>query len=63
MTLTGGDYIKGSVSGQFSTEDHTAIPVPVFAYGPQSRLFSGIYENTGIFYRILRAFGIQTKGQ
>lgn len=55
LTLTGGDYSKGYISGQFSTEDHTALPVPVFAYGPQSQLFTGVYENTEIFRKILAA--------
>lgn len=55
LTLTGGDYESGMINGQFSTGGHTAIPVPVFAYGPQSQLFRGVYENTDIFKRILKA--------
>lgn len=59
LTLTGGDYTQGMISGQFSTGDHTAIPVPVFAYGPRSYLFSGVYENTEIFRKILAALSLQ----
>lgn len=55
LTLTGGDYARAMVSGQFSTVDHTAVPVPVFAYGPQSNLFRGVYENTEIFRLIIKA--------
>ena len=55
LTLTAGDYTTGYISGQFSTNDHTAIPIPVFAYGPQSQLFNGVYENTEIFRKILQA--------
>jgi alkaline phosphatase len=55
LTLVGGDYDKGYISGQFSTGGHTALPVPVFAYGPQSHLFSGVYENTEIFRKLLEA--------
>jgi alkaline phosphatase len=58
LTLTGGDYKKAMITGQFSTGDHTATPVPVFAYGPQSFLFDGVYENTAIFHKILKALGI-----
>jgi len=58
LSLLGGDYTKGNVFGQFSTNDHTAIPVPVFAYGPQSQLFRGVYENTALFSKVLQAFGI-----
>ena len=59
LTLLDGDYSKGYVSGQFATTDHTAVPVPVFAYGPGAQLFCGVYENTAIFYKILAALGIQ----
>jgi len=59
LTLTGGDYEKQLVSGQFSTRGHTAIPVPVFAYGPQSHLFDGTYENTEIYFRILKALKLK----
>ena len=59
LTLTGGDYSAGYINVQFSTSGHTAIPVPVFAYGPQSQLFSGVYENTDIFFRILKALKLK----
>ena len=58
LTLLDGDYKKGYIGGQFATNDHTAIPVPVFAYGPRSGLFRGVFENTAIFQRILQAYGL-----
>ncbi len=61
LSLLDGDYNKGYVSGNFSTNDHTAIPVPVFAYGPQSQQFNGVYENTELFGKILAAMGIPAK--
>ena len=39
----------------FSTNGHSATLVPVFAYGPGSEAFSGVYENTEIFHKILEA--------
>lgn len=59
LTLVDGDRNKGYVSGHFSTTDHTAVPVPVFAYGPMSHLFNGVYENTEIFHRIIVAMGMR----
>jgi len=58
LTLLDGNYSKGNIAGQFSTNDHTAIPVPVFAYGPRSGIFRGVYENTAIFNKILQAYGL-----
>lgn len=39
----------------FSTNGHSAALIPVFAYGPGSEIFSGVYENTEIFHKILKA--------
>ncbi len=36
----------------FTTKSHTALMVPVFAAGPGSELFRGIYENTDIFFKL-----------
>jgi len=56
LTLLDGDLKKGYVDGNFSTDDHTAVMVPVFAYGPHALDFRGVYENTEIFNRILGLF-------
>lgn len=42
----------------FSTHLHTATMVPVYAFGPQQQLFTGIYENTAIYYKIRKALGL-----
>ena len=47
----------GEVVGKFTTGGHTAVMVPVFAYGPKAELFSGIMENTDIFYKFKEAWG------
>lgn len=58
LSLLAGDYQNGYVSGCFASNDHTAIPVPVFAYGPQSFRFRGVYENTELFYKMMQALKI-----
>jgi len=40
----------------FTHNGHTADMVPVFAFGPQSELFHGIYDNTEIFEKMKKAF-------
>jgi alkaline phosphatase len=52
ITMPQGNLKQKSVELEFSTEDHTAIMVPVFAYGPHSRDFAGVYENTEVFEKI-----------
>lgn len=55
LTLLDGNIVKGYISGHFSTDDHTAVPVPVLAYGPMSFLFSGVYQNNDIFNKLMKA--------
>lgn len=57
LSLLDGDIEQGTVLGSFSTNDHTSIPVPVFAYGPGSALFTGVYQNTDIFNKIMELLG------
>lgn len=54
LTLLDGNIKAGYVDGNFSTTDHTGIMVPVFAYGPHSLSFRGIYENTEIYEKIMK---------
>lgn len=54
---TGGTAIEKGLSSNkvkitFKTTQHTATMVPVFAYGPGSELFQGIYENTEIYNKL-----------
>jgi len=51
-TLVAGDKEKGEVRVHFSTRDHSGVMVPVYAFGPGSQEFTGIYENTDIFWKI-----------
>lgn len=59
LTLLDGSLKDGWIFGNFSTNDHTSIPSSVFAYGPNSKEFTGLFENTEIFNKILAAYGIQ----
>lgn len=58
MAIRNGDPEKGIVDVDFTSDDHTGIMVPVFAYGPGSLEFGGIYENTGLFFRMMDALGL-----
>ncbi|SNR97972.1 alkaline phosphatase [Hymenobacter mucosus] len=51
-SVVGGSSQTGKVSGRFTTTHHSAVVVPVFAYGNGSELFTGLYENTEIYHRL-----------
>ena len=57
MSITGGNIEKGKVSAKYSTMGHTAVMVPVFAYGARAESFTGVYKNTDIFKKMIEAFG------
>ena len=63
---TGGFAINNtskmdSIVGAFTSTYHTATMVPIFAYGPGSEAFSGIYENTAIYDKMRSAFKFEKK--
>jgi alkaline phosphatase len=41
----------------FTTINHTATMVPVFAFGPMAQKFAGIFENTMIYKKMCAALG------
>jgi len=57
MMGTYSDYDE--ISPTFSTGGHSATMVPVFAFGPGAESFSGIYENTAIFNKMMNAVNSQ----
>lgn len=46
-----GNYDK--IKPAFSTGSHSATLIPVFAFGPGAETFSGIYENTEIYHKMM----------
>ncbi|RNL55928.1 alkaline phosphatase [Pedobacter jejuensis] len=54
LSLLDADTKNGKITGNFSTDDHTNIMVPVFAYGPHADEFRGVYPNNLIFKKILK---------
>ncbi|MGB3799475.1 MAG: alkaline phosphatase [Lewinella sp.] len=49
--------IPTEVAVRFTTNQHTATLVPIFAKGAGEEHFSGIYPNYEIYHRLLRALG------
>lgn len=60
LAISGGNLKKGLVFGDYTTNGHTGVMVPVFAYGPSADLFRGIYENTDIYYKMIQALDLNS---
>jgi alkaline phosphatase len=52
MSVLDGDYQTGMVKGEFSTGGHTGLMVPVMAWGPGAKKFTGIMDNTDVQKRM-----------
>jgi len=59
MSLNGGNFESGTVDAKYTTGGHSAVMVPVFAYGTGAKEFAGIYENTDIFNKILNLYNFK----
>jgi alkaline phosphatase len=58
LSLPQGNLEDKVIEADFTTDDHTGIFVPLFAYGPHSNSFRGVYENTEVFHKIIKALDI-----
>ncbi|MFN3529961.1 MAG: alkaline phosphatase [Bacteroidia bacterium] len=59
FALVGGNFDSGTVKGAFTSTKHTAVMVPVFAFGPGAALFTGIQENTAIYNHMMHLWGLE----
>jgi len=57
LSLTDDQLISGKPEGKFASKDHSAIPVPLFTFGPGGDQFHGLIDNTDIFKNIYSLFG------
>lgn len=56
LSLLDTDWKSGFVHGNFASNDHSSMAVPVFTYGPGAQNFTGFFQNTYIFDRIVALF-------
>jgi len=53
VSIPQGDIASATVELAYHSDDHTGIMVPIFAYGPHSGDFRGVYENSEVFHKIM----------
>jgi len=52
MAITDGNMKTGMVKGSYVTTGHTAVMVPIFAFGPGAGEFTGIMNNTELYKKM-----------
>ncbi len=58
LTLVDGNLAEGKIVGKFSTGGHSGVMVPVYAFGPGHEQFTGLFENTDIFWKIKKLLNL-----
>jgi alkaline phosphatase len=59
MTILDGKFNSDNMRVQFSSKDHSGVPVPVFTYGPGAENFSGFMENISFKGKIERLLSLR----
>lgn len=54
LALVGGDYGE-PLELRWATSEHTAEPVPIYAYGPGAERFGGVLDNTDLYHALAAA--------
>ncbi len=52
VAVNQGNSEEGSLTLAFTSDDHTATMIPLFAFGSGAKEFSGIIDNTEIFHKL-----------
>jgi len=58
LTIIGGNLKGDDLDVNWSTGGHSAMPVPVYAFGPKAEVFAGTYDNTEVPKKFARLLGI-----
>lgn len=58
LSIPQGNTATNTLEADFTSDDHTGAFVPIFAYGPRSFMFQGVYENRLVFDKILEVLGV-----
>jgi len=56
VTIVNGNMKSHTIKLNFSSKGHTAVMVPVFAFGPGAEKFTGIFDNTSFLGKFLSCY-------
>jgi alkaline phosphatase len=58
LTLVWGEVGGKNIIAAYSSLNHTAVPVPVYSYGPNAKIFNGIFNNIELPFKIQTLLGL-----
>jgi alkaline phosphatase len=58
LTIKGGKSKVNELYVNWSTNGHSAMPVPIYAFGPKADIFAGTYDNTEVPKKFAKLLGI-----
>jgi len=58
LTIKGGSLKGDDLDVDWSTDGHSAMPVPIYALGPKAGIFAGTYDNTEVPRKFAELLGI-----
>jgi alkaline phosphatase len=58
LTIRNGSLKGDDLEVNWSTGGHSAMPVPIYAFGPKADIFAGTYDNTHVPKKFARLLGI-----
>ena len=59
LVIPGGNLKDKTISLKFAIPDHSAVMVPIFAYGPGAEQFTGVNQNTFFYNKFMQLLNIK----
>jgi alkaline phosphatase len=60
LTIHGEGLEKSGIDPRWGSKGHSALDVPVYAYGPGAERFAGALDNTELSKRIAELMGVES---
>ena len=59
LSMAVSHIINNKAGLSYTSYAHTGLQIPVYAMGVGADAFSGLYDNTDIFFRTMEVMGLQ----
>jgi len=60
LVITGGNMQGDTVGINWATKSHSALPVPIYSFGPGAEKFTGVFDNTEVAKKTAKLLRIKS---